>query len=127
MNKVIIMGRLTKKPELAKTDSGTGYSNLTVAVKRAYDREKTDYIYCTAWRQTAETICKYFDKGDMIAICGNIQTGSYTDSGGKKNYTTNIMVDEFYFCGSKKAQSDSGSDFAYSYAPNADELPSDVK
>lgn len=106
MNKVILLGRLTKSPELKTTTSGVNVCSFTVAVNRRFAKEgqqTADFINCVAWRQTAEFICKYFDKGRMIAVVGSIITGKY-DKDGQTHYTTDVNVDEAYFADSKNSQ-----------------------
>lgn len=107
MNKVILMGRLTADPELKSTNSGTQFCNFLVAVDRRFSKNgnrQTDFLNCVAWGGTAEFICKYFQKGNMIGLIGNIQVHSYDDAAGNKQYRTNIVIDEVYFTGEKKAQ-----------------------
>ena len=104
MNKVILMGRLTRDPEMKQTPTGLSVARLTIAVNRRFakDGQQTaDFIGCVAWRQTAEFICKYFRKGSMIAVVGNIQTRSWDGQDGKKQYATDIVIDEPYFTGEK--------------------------
>lgn len=108
MNKVIIMGRMTADPELKQTQSGVFTCHFTVAVDRKYADKNTgerqaDFISCTAWRQTAEFICKYFAKGKMILVEGSLRTGSYTDKNHSDvtHYTTDVFVDNVEFCGDK--------------------------
>lgn len=113
MNKVIIMGRLTADPEMKQTPSGTAVAVFTIAVNRRFAKEgqqQADFIRCTAWKQQAEFICKYFKKGSMICVVGNIQTRSWDGQDGKKQYSTDVVVEEIYFTGEKKeteSQSDS--------------------
>lgn len=104
MNKVVLMGRLTADPELSQTQNGTTVCRFTVAVNRRFAKEgqqSADFINCTAWRQQAEFICKYFQKGSMIAVVGSIQTRSWDDNAGKKHYATDVVADEVYFTGSR--------------------------
>ena len=103
------MGRLTADPELRTTQSGLSVTSFTVAVDRRYggkdgDRA-TDFIDCKAWRQMAEFITKYFGKGSMIAVEGEIQTRTYEDRNGVKRKATEIVASNVSFCGSK-AESD---------------------
>ena len=108
MNKVILMGRLTHDPEYSQTPSGVSMTRFSIAVNRRFAKEgqqQADFINCTAWRQQAEFICKYFKKGSMIAIVGNIQTSSWSGRDGKKQYSTDVIVDEVYFTGEKKESS----------------------
>jgi len=108
MNKVIITGRLTADPELRQTQSGVFTCRFTVATDRKYADKNTgerqaDFISCTAWRQTAEFICKYFAKGKMILVEGSLRTGSYPDKNHSDvtHYTTEVFVDNVEFCGDK--------------------------
>lgn len=108
MNKVILMGRLTADPELKQTQNGTSVCRFTVAVNRRFADKQTgerqaDFISCTAWRQTAEFVDKYFAKGQMIAVEGTIRTGSYQDKNHSDvtHYTTDVLVDNVEFTGSK--------------------------
>lgn len=108
MNKVILMGRLTADPELRQTQSGIASCRFTVAVNRKYADKNTgekqaDFISCTAWRQTAEFICRYFKKGDMICLEGSLRTGSYPDKNHPDvtHYTTDVLVENAEFTGSK--------------------------
>lgn len=100
MNKVILKGRLTSTPELKQTPNGVAVTKFTVAVNRRFDREKTDFINCEAWRNTAEFVAKYFSKGKEIAIIGEIHIDK-SEKDGKTNYFTNVVVDEAEFCGNK--------------------------
>ncbi|MBR5496622.1 MAG: single-stranded DNA-binding protein [Clostridia bacterium] len=105
INSAVIMGRLTADPELRTTTSNISFIRFSVAVDRAYQRQgserQTDFINVVAWRQTAEFVSKYFRKGQMIAVQGSIQTGSYQDQNGNKRSTFEIVADNVSFCGSK--------------------------
>ena len=126
MNKIILMGRLTADPELKQTQSGIQTCRFTVAVNRRFKDKssgetKADFISCQAWRQTAEFICKYFSKGNMICLEGSLQTGSYTD---KKypdvtHYTTDILVDNVEFTGSKSESNGTAPYTQHTTAPTA--------
>ena len=116
MNKVILMGRLTADPELRQTQSGISSCRFTVAVNRRMPDKNTgerqaDFISCTAWRQTAEFVSRYFKKGSMICVEGTLRTGSYTDRNHPDvtHYTTDVMVDNVEFTGSKSDSQGSGS------------------
>lgn len=105
MNKVILMGRLTKDPDGRATQDGKAITRFTLAVDRRYKRDgepNADFIGCVAFSKTAEFIDKYFSKGMKIAVTGRIQTGSYTNKEGKKVYTEDVVVEEAEFCESKK-------------------------
>ena len=103
-NKVILMGRLTAAPEL-KSANGTYVTSFSLAVDRRYAKEgqnKTDFITVVAWRQTAEFISKYFDKGSAILVCGELQTRSWEDNNGNKRYATEVIATEVSFCEAKR-------------------------
>ncbi|MGN0554681.1 MAG: single-stranded DNA-binding protein [Candidatus Fimenecus sp.] len=105
VNCAILMGRLTKDPELRTTQSGTSVTSFNVAVDRDYVRQgeerQTDFINVVAWRQTAEFVTRYFRKGSMIAVQGSIQTRNYEDKHGNKRTAVEVVADKVSFCGSK--------------------------
>lgn len=112
-NKVILGGRLTADPELKTTTSGLPVTSFTVAVNRRHsgkeaDKPQTDFINCTAWRQTAEFITRYFRKSSSICVVGTIQVRSWTDTQGAKRYATEVVVDEAMFVDSKNDTGSSG-------------------
>jgi len=104
LNCAVIQGRLTADPELRQTPSNVAVTRFTVAVDRGYAKQgeerKADFINVVCWRQTAEFVNKYFQKGSMIVVQGSIQTGSYEKDGVKRN-TFEIKADNVSFCGSK--------------------------
>lgn len=113
MNKVILMGRLTRDPEMRQTPNGVAVCSFSIAVNRRFAKEgqqTADFINCTAWRQQAEFICKYFQKGSMIAVVGSIQSRTWENQEGKKQYSTDVVVDEVYFTGSKNESHTQGGD-----------------
>lgn len=107
LNVAIIMGRLTRDPELRRTGSGIAVASFTVAVDRDYTPEgqekETDFIDCVAWRQTGEFVEKYFKKGSMIVVKGRLQIRGWTDKDGNKRRTAEIVADNVYFGESKKS------------------------
>ena len=109
MNKVILMGRLTKDVEMRQTPNGVSLARFSIAVTRRFKNSNgeydADFINCIAWRQTGEFIARYFQKGSMIAVVGSIQTRSWDGNDGKKQYATEVIVDEAYFTGSKSENS----------------------
>ena len=109
MNIVTLIGRLTAAPELKTSKSGVAVTTFTVACDRAYQEKgadrKCDFIPCVAWRQTAEFVTRWFQKGSPIFVVGELQTRDYTDKDGIKRYVTEIIVDKVSFTGAK-----SGSD-----------------
>lgn len=105
LNKVILLGRLTKDPELRRTDSGKAVATFTVAVDNGHgENKKTDFINCVAWEKTAEFINNWFGKGRMIALVGRISTRTYEGQDGRKNYVTEVVVNEVSFADSKKEE-----------------------
>lgn len=105
MNKVILMGRLTKFPEVKylQNENHTAMARYTLAVDRRYGKEKeTDFISCVTFGKNAEFAEKYLHKGLKIVVSGRIQSGSYTDSDGNRIYTTNVVVEEHYFAEGRK-------------------------
>lgn len=101
MNKVELIGRLTKDPEVKLTQNQTAFCNFTVAVDRRFKDQsgnrQADFINCVAWRQTAQFIQKYFKKGNRIGICGCIQTRNYEDQNGQKVFITEVIAEEAEF------------------------------
>lgn len=102
LNKVILGGRLTADVEMKQTASGVSVCSFSIAVNRKGSKEQqTDFINCTAWRQTAEFIGKYFRKGSSICVVGNLQVRNWKDQNGNKRYSTEVVVDEALFVDSK--------------------------
>ena len=104
LNKIILMGRLVRDPELSTTTSGISVCKFTVAVNRPYQKDKerqADFINVTAWRGTAEFVSKYFSKGSVIIVEGKLQNNDYTDKDGVKHYSMQVMADGVNFGGSK--------------------------
>ena len=102
MNKVVLVGRLVRDPELRfAAGSGNAVSRFTVAVNRQFKKDETDFISCVAFGKTAEIIAQHFTKGEQIAVSGSIRTGSY-EKDGVKHYTTDVVVESFDFIGSKQ-------------------------
>ena len=112
INNVVLMGRLVATPELRSTGTGVSVASFTIAVERAYAKagaqRQADFIDCVAWRQTAEFITRYFQKGSMIAVTGNIQTRNYEDKNGNKRKAVEVVVDNASFCGSKAESGTTG-------------------
>lgn len=128
LNTVIIMGRITHDLEIKQTQSGIASLRFSIAVDRCSkdDDKKTDFINCVAYRNTAEFIGKYFGKGRMIAITGNLHTYNYDDSNGVKRYVTEVIVDSADFTGEPKPAQNlqggaygGGSPQGYNYAPQS--------
>lgn len=102
LNNVILMGRLVADPELRTTSTNKSVANFRIAVDRGYSKDKqADFITIVAWENTADFISKYFHKGDMIALRGEIQTRSYEDNNGNKRTAFEVLAREVSFCGGK--------------------------
>lgn len=107
LNRIIIMGRLTRDPELRRTGSGLAVASFSVAVERDFPDRTTgqreaDFIDCVAWRQTGEFVSKWFAKGTMIVVSGRLQMRSWTDKDGNKRTTAEVVAENVYFGESKK-------------------------
>lgn len=114
MNKVLLIGRLVRDPEIKYTDGGASIARFSTAVDRRFKKdgeETADFINCVAFGKTAEFVEKYFHKGNKIVIEGHIQTGSYTNKDGQKVYTTDVIVEQVEFAESKAASSNSNDGF----------------
>ena len=108
INKAILMGRLTRDPELRHTNSGTPVCSFSIAINNGYgENQSTDYINCVAWNKQAEFVERNFSKGKMIIVVGRIQTRSWDGTDGKKNYATEVVASEVSFGESKRAADDS--------------------
>ena len=114
LNYVVLMGRMTRDPETRHTDNGTPVASFTLAVERdfknANGEKETDFIDCTAWRNTAEFVGKYFGKGRMAVVSGRLQILTWTDKDGNKRKAAEVVAEHVYFGDSKK-------DDANGYAP----------
>ena len=106
LNKVLLIGRMTRDPELKFTPSNVAVVAFKIAVDRRFakpgDERKTDFISCVAWRNTAEFVAKHFTKGQMINVVGALQVREWVATDGSKRYATEVIVDEVNFCGEKK-------------------------
>ena len=119
LNHITIMGRLTRDPELRRTQNGTAVAGFTLAVDRDYTSkdggaQETDFIDCVAWRSTAEFASKYFSKGRMAVVSGRLQIRPWTDKDGNKRHSAEIIVGSMYFGDSKR---DSASGDSYGGPP----------
>lgn len=120
MNKVILIGRITKDPELRNTPTGVSVVSFTVAVNRTYQdkngERQADFINCIAWRSQAENLARFIKKGALIAVDGSIQTRSYDDQNGVRRYATEVIVSQVTFLESKK-------DNTFNDFPNFNQVP----
>ena len=102
INKVILMGRLTRDPEMRHTNSGTPVTTFSIAINSGYgENQRTDFVNCLAWNKTAEFVTKYFTKGKMIIVIGRITTRSWETQDGKRAYATEVVANEVTFGESK--------------------------
>ena len=128
LNHIVLMGRLTRDPELRRTNSGTAVASFTIAADRDFTgkdggEKETDFIECVAWRNTAEFVSKYFSKGRMIVVSGRLQVRKWKTKEGKNRYSTEVVADNCYFGDSKREES-TGNGYGGSYsAPALPEYP----
>lgn len=123
LNHIVVMGRLTRDPELRRTGSGIAVTSFTVAVDRDFGpkdggERETDFIDCVAWRSTGEFVSKYFAKGSMAVVSGRLQIRGWTDKDGNKRRSAEIVADNVYF-GESKRGGDQQHAASYSSAPAA--------
>ena len=114
LNHIVLMGRLTRDPELRRTGSGTAVASFTLAVDHDYASKDSgergvDFIDIVAWRNTAEFVSKYFSKGRMAVVSGRLQIRTWTDKEGTKRRTAEVVADNVYFGDSKREASSGGS------------------
>lgn len=130
LNKVIVMGRLVRDPELRRTNSGTAVASFTIACNRDFKSDggerEADFIECVAWRNTAEFVSKYFAKGRMAVVSGRLQTRNWTDKEGNKRKATEIVAERVYFCDSKREelQSYAAPQESFAELPDDGDIPS---
>ena len=107
LNHIVLMGRLTRDPELRRTATGTAVASFTLAVDRDFaakdsGERQTDFIDCVAWRNTGEFVSKYFTKGQQAAVSGRLQIRDWQDKDGNKRRSAEVVVDNVYFADSKR-------------------------
>ena len=124
LNHIIIMGRLTRDPELRRTGSGIAVASFTIAVDRDFSpkdggERETDFIDCVAWRQTGEFVSKYFTKGSMIVVSGRLQIRNWNDKDGNKRRTAEVVADNVYFGESKRSAESNASYGGNTYGGNS--------
>ena len=125
MNKIILVGRLTRDPEVRSTSTGASTANFTVAVSRNFKNKEgnydADFLPCVAFRAQADFVSKFFKKGSLIGVEGRVQTRNYDAQDGTKRYVTEVVVENIEFVGGKNENSSSNSsDSAYVDAPSED-------
>lgn len=123
LNRVILIGRLVADPEYRQTQSGVSVCRFRIAVDRPYQKDKerqADFIGCTAWRNTADFVSRYFSKGKMIIVEGSLHNNDYTDNNGVKHYSMNVLASNVGFGESKGQSADNQQQNNYqSAAPQA--------
>lgn len=131
LNKIIIMGRLVRDPELRRTQSGTAVTSFRLAVDRDYKAEdgskQADFFDVVAWRSTAEFVSKYFSKGRMAVVDGRLQSRPWTDKDGNKRVSIEIVADSVYFGDSKRSESDAAGGPPPGWDQEPRELPDEEK
>ncbi|WP_085833860.1 single-stranded DNA-binding protein [Clostridium merdae] len=134
LNASVLMGRLVADPELRHTSSDIAVTSFTIAVDRDYQKagaeRQADFIDIIAWRSSAEFVCKYFRKGQLIAVQGSIQTRMYQDKDGNKRKAFEIVADKVSFCGNKSDSTEKGQGRSYqtaTSAPNINPDPGDFQ
>lgn len=113
MNKILLIGRLTKDPELRYTQSGTAVASFTLAVNRSFANQngerEADFINCVAWQKAAEFVSQYFKKGQQMALEGRLQVRSYDDNNGQRRWVTEVVTEKVEFVGSKNGGNSSSN------------------
>ena len=122
LNHIVIMGRLTRDPELRRTGSGVAVASFSLAVDRDFGKNEngereTDFIDCVAWRQTGEFVSKYFTKGRMAVVSGRLQIRNWTDKDGNKRRSAEVVADNVYF-GDSRRDGETGSSYSAPAAPS---------
>ena len=123
LNHIVIMGRLTRDPELRRTGSGIAVTSFSLAVDRDFGKnengeKETDFIDCVAWRQTGEFVSKYFTKGRMAVVSGRLQIRNWTDKDGNTRRSAEVVADNVYFGDSKRDGETGGNNYAAPAANN---------
>ena len=126
LNKIIVMGRLTRDPELRHTGSGTAVTSFSVAVDRDFKdkntgKRDTDWVTVTAWRGTAELVCKYFGKGSLIAVAGQLRENRWQDKDGGKHSRLEVVATEVHFCGGKREKKPEGNADENAFPPEPEQ------
>lgn len=124
INRTVLVGRLTKDPEVRFTSSNIAYARFTLAVNRTFagasGEREADFIQCIAWRRQAENLARFVKKGSLVGVEGRIQTGSYDDKDGVRKYTTDVVADSVQFLESKSQDSNNSNNNYVPRAPRED-------
>lgn len=127
INRAILVGRITKNPELKMTQSSIGVVSFTLAINRQFKSEdgetEADFIQCVVWRKQAENLAKYVSKGDLIGVDGRIQTRSYDDNKGETKYVTEVVCDSIQFLETKKRETNTTDEVKTDKLAAEEDLP----
>lgn len=125
LNKICLMGRLTIDPELRQTQSNKAVCSFSLAVAREFSRDETDFIDIVAWGKTAEFVSKWFHKGQLVAVCGRIQTRNFEDKNGNRRKAVEVIAENVYFAGEKKGNLSDlvSADSEFTEIESGEELP----
>ena len=127
LNRIVLMGRLTRDPELRRTQSGTAVVSFSIACDRDYAAQgaekETDFVDIVAWRNTAEFVSKYFTKGRMAVVEGRLQLRDWTDRDGNKRRSAEVVADNVYFGDSKRDNAEGGFNQTQGYAQSFNQVP----
>ena len=126
MNTLSLIGRTTAQIELKQTQAGKSVATFSLAVKRPFTKDTTDFFNIVAWDKTAETIAKYVNKGNLIGIRGYLRNRSWDDNNGNKRYATEIVAEEVDFCESRNASQGTNTPNPSNYMPEAYKTPQSV-
>lgn len=125
MNTVVLLGRTTAQLELKQTQSGKSVVSFSLAVKRPFTKDITDFYNVTVWDKQAELLCRYVGKGQQVCIRGHLTNSSWTDNQGQKHYRTDIVADEVMFVDSKSESGQATPTFTNTPTPNFEEISTD--
>ena len=128
MNKVFLIGNLTRDPELSTTGSGVSFCKFTLAISRSYSRDgkrETDFLPVVVWRAQAENCARYLKKGSKAAVCGSVQTRSYETPDGSRRYVTEIAADEVQFLSTRSDDAGKKARISTGSPPSTRIFPSD--
>lgn len=123
LNKIVVMGRFTKDPELRRTQNGTAVASFTLAVDRDFNREETDFVPVVAWKNTAEFAERYFSKGMTAIVAGRLQMREWTNREGERRKTAEVVADRIYFADSRREDAAGRTDDIRSYGESFDLEP----
>ncbi|MDD3341373.1 MAG: single-stranded DNA-binding protein [Bacilli bacterium] len=131
MNRAMLIGRLTAKPELRYTSSNLPFARFSIAINRTFagrdGQRETDFINIVVWRKQAENVCNFLDKGSLVGVEGRIQTGSYDDKDGNKRYTVEVVADSVQFLESKAQRSREDGNSSYGAPASSGPSPYDYQ